>query len=83
MKRYSAAAARQNLRKLLDTASAGEVVIIERRSERYRLERERKTSKKRKPRSSPIAKMHVAVAAGQWTWRWSKDGLLFAAKRSR
>ncbi|HXG21916.1 MAG TPA: type II toxin-antitoxin system prevent-host-death family antitoxin [Methylomirabilota bacterium] len=83
MKRYTAAAARQQFSHVLDEAERGEAVIIERRGVRFRVQTEDPAMPKHAP--APVIEfIDPAVAAGQWTWRWGPKGLRFVAtKRGR
>jgi hypothetical protein len=87
MKRYSVAQARMHLSHLLDTAEAGDAVVIERRGTRFRLETDRGGKRRGMRRTAPprsiIEYIDPAVADGQWTWEWAKGGLRFAARRKR
>ena len=85
MKRYSVAQARIHFSHLLDAAEAGDAVVIERRGTRFRLQTERGGERRTRRRtSSPIIEyVDPAVAEGQWTWEWAKDGLRFSARRKR
>jgi antitoxin (DNA-binding transcriptional repressor) of toxin-antitoxin stability system len=81
MKRYTAAQARQHLSAVLDAAEAGEPVLIERRGVRFAVNAEAKATPRR--RRAAVEWMDPAVAAGQWTWVWTKHGLRFKARRQR
>lgn len=80
MKRYTVAEVRQRLSEALDEAEAGRDVIIERRGVRYRLVRapERAASPSR---SKLIDILDPAVAAGQWTWEDTAEGIAFRPTR--
>lgn len=78
MKRYSTAAAKQRLTLLLDAAERGEQVVIERRGVCFRLQPERRPSRKTIPRQSIIEIVDPVVAEGNWQWNWTSDGLRFA-----
>ena len=82
MKRYSAAAARQQLSHLLDAAEQGEGVVIERRGVQFEL-RPLKAKTKPARRASLVAAVDPAVASGQWTWRLGAGGLEFASRKAR
>jgi len=83
MKRYSAAAARQQLSHLLDAAEQGEGVVIERRGVQFTLATvgAKKRSKARK--ASLVVSVDAAVARGQWSWDLGPAGLEFSARRAR
>jgi hypothetical protein len=82
MKHYSAAQARVHLAQVLDLAEQGRDVVIERRGIRFTVRplplNERPPSKKTTPR---IVVLDPAVEAGQWTWRWSEEGIEFVDRR--
>jgi antitoxin (DNA-binding transcriptional repressor) of toxin-antitoxin stability system len=77
MKRYSMAQARQRFTELLDSAEQGHPVVIERRGVRFVVEARRRDRQRSGRRKSIIARMDPAVAAGDWTWNWSAEGLRF------
>ncbi len=87
MKRYSVAQARSRFSHLLDAAEAGDVVVIERRGTRFRLETDRNGTRRAGRRTAPpppiIEYVDPAVMEGQWTWEWAAGGLRFAARRKR
>jgi len=82
MKRYSAAAARQQLSHLLDAAEQGEGVVIERRGVQFEL-RPLVAAKTVRRRTSLVASADPAVESGQWTWRLGARGLQFAGRKAR
>jgi prevent-host-death family protein len=81
MKRYTAAAAKQQFSHLLDVVERGESVLIERRGVRFRLLSERPTTPKRTPRAPVIEIVDPAVAAGKWKWEWEPEGVRFASTK--
>jgi hypothetical protein len=85
MKRYTAAAARQQFSHILDAAERGEAVVIERRGIRFLVRTEGRSASKRGPAPAPLIEfIDPAVASGQWTWDWDAGGLRFVAtKRGR
>jgi hypothetical protein len=82
VKRYTSSQVRERLADVLDAAERGEEVIIERRGVRYSIRAERGRVARRTPRSL-IESVDSAVAAGEWTWTWKRDGLTFSSKRRR
>lgn len=82
MKRYTSSQVRERLADVLDAAERGEEVIIERRGVRYSVRAERASSTRRRRRPI-IETVDPAVAAGEWTWTWKRDGLTFSSKRRR
>jgi len=76
-KRVPASIARERFADLLDAAEAGQPVIIERRGVRYSLA---KVTEGRPPRRrrALVTAVDAAVADGQWTWDWGRDGLTFS-----
>jgi hypothetical protein len=83
MRRYTAAQARQNLARLLDTAENGQSVVIERRGVRFVLRADRMKRRSRIRRRPIIEILDPAVARGQWTWDWGPGGLRFVARGRR
>lgn len=82
MKRYSVAQARQRLSEVLDSAEAGDAVVIERRGVRFRLETAR-PARRAVRRTSLIDYVDPLVESGQWTWSWKPGSLRLAARRKR
>jgi prevent-host-death family protein len=80
MKRYSVAEARARFSDLLDAAEQGQPAVIERRGVRFVIRPEE--SPRRGARQKMIESVDPDVAAGQWTWEWSADGLDFRGGRS-
>ena len=87
VKRYSVAQARTQFSHLLDAAEAGDVVVIERRGKRFRLETDRggkrRAGRRAAARPSIIDHVDPTVLEGQWTWEWAAGGLRFTARRKR
>jgi len=81
MKRYTAAQARQHLSTVLDTAEAGEPVVIERRGVRFAVRTETKAATRR--RTPLVEWMDPAVETGNWTWEWASKGLRFSGRKPR
>lgn len=82
MKRYTVAQVRDRLATALDEAAKGTPVLIERRGVRYRLTVERRTPRSRRTRPR-IVTLDAAVAAGEWQWTWSPNGLAFKGGRQK
>lgn len=79
MKRYTAAQARARLSHILDTAEAGDAVVIERRGMRFTLQADR-VRRRTVRRASIIQFADPAVTEGRWTWTWGPKGLRFARR---
>ena len=73
---------RERLADVLDAAERGEEVVIERRGVRYSVRAER-ANPARRTRKPLIDIVDPAVATGEWTWTWKRDGLAFSSKRRR
>jgi len=82
MKRYTAGQARQRFSELLDAAERGQPIVVERRGVRFVVQAQRARSGRARRRRSLIEYLDPAVAAGEWTWKWSAGGLRFAGRRS-
>lgn len=80
MKRYSMAQARQQFAELLDAAERGQPVLIERRGVRFVVEARRRPRPRRGRRRSIFDRLDPAIAAGEWTWSWKRDGLRFRSR---
>jgi antitoxin (DNA-binding transcriptional repressor) of toxin-antitoxin stability system len=65
MKRYTTATAKQRFSLLLDAAERGEPVIIERRGVRFRIQTDRRSSRKRPPRYPVIEIVDPAVGVSK------------------
>jgi hypothetical protein len=75
MKRYSVNQVRMRLAEALDSAERGEVVVIERRGIRFKLE---STKPAPRPRRAPTLRiLDAAIETGDWTWKSGPDGLSF------
>jgi prevent-host-death family protein len=80
MKRYSVAEARARFSDLLDAAEQGKPPVIERRGVRFVIRPEE--NQQRAARQKMIEYVDPDVAKGQWTWKWSTEGLEFKGGRS-
>jgi len=80
MKRFSAAAARQQLSHLLDAAERGEGVVIERRGVQFEV-RPRRARPARRARKSLIVSVDPSVGRGQWTWEHGPGGVEFRPRK--
>jgi len=81
MKRYTAAAARQQFSRVLDAAERGEAVIIERRGVRFRIHPESRATKKIISPPPVVELTDDAVVEGRWTWDWEAKGLRFVSPK--
>jgi prevent-host-death family protein len=75
MRRYTVSEARMRLAEVLDHAERGNDVVIERRGARFKVVAAR-AERRRKPALS-IKILDPAVEAGQWTWKWGRQGFSF------
>jgi hypothetical protein len=82
MKRYTVALLRRRLAEALDEAERGVPVIVERRGVRFTFAVEH-AKPRRTPRTSIIETVDSAIERGEWTWRWSPDGLRLAGRKRR
>ena len=78
MKRYSVAEARARFSDLLDAAEQGKPAVIERRGVRFVLRPEE--NQRPAGRRKMIEYVDPDVAAGQWTWEWTAQGVDFKAQ---
>ena len=84
MKRYPVAIVRERLAEALDAAHDGVPVVIVRRGVHYRLTRETQAPTKRQPRRQPLfSDVDPAILAGDWSWKWSPEGMTFVAARKK
>ncbi|HZM96269.1 MAG TPA: hypothetical protein VFB92_22755 [Vicinamibacterales bacterium] len=82
-RRYTVARVRQRLSDALDEAEKGIPVIIERRGTRFQLSLAPPRKARSVTRKPTIEVLDPAVAAGNWSWAWTKEGLRFRSRRGR
>jgi len=80
MERYSVADARKRFSELLNTAEAGETIVIERHGVKFTLVASAPRSGPRK--KNLVIEMDPAVEAGQFTWETDPDGLTFSRRKA-
>ena len=85
MRRYSVAQARQHLAEVLDSAEAGEDIVIQRRGTSFVVKQLDGGPAKRSHRRAPLFEiLDSAVEAGDWCWMQTPQGsLAFVAGAKR